>query len=370
MLLIEQLHYATTPKYNFPQIFESSSFPRRLINLSLTSMSEIRNKCFQPWINLTDLPSERIEIQGEVEDVIEIYGKEAFSMISPIEPMISETPIVAIDVSSIRIGETEEGAICAVRGAVVWGEKRVYRYLRIGPFPFHITEDNKREIQGLLEHYQPLGSISKLSFLIELQSRLCSALERWVQMMISASACNSIILWDGSLASRAPNNSKDALPSILKTARDNSNVVLSFSKASTIRFLGRKITDLIAKQSMPCLLEIDEQMLSASSRSMRLYGKIYVAKLNDKGYPFRVDIDKALPRDLRIEAVRKLLGNELMFQGYPEALRLAHIFSTFTASDVIGIQRFIAKKYGLKVVTLPSIRKALFGPFGTGGAGD
>jgi hypothetical protein len=333
-------------------------------------MSEIKNKCFQPWINLTDMPSEKIEIQEDVEDIIEIYGKDSFSIISPIEPIYSETPIIAIDVSSIRIGETEEGVICAVRGAVVWSEKKIYRYLRIGPFPFHITEDNKREIQGLLEHCQSFSFISKPSFLIELQSRLCSALEKWIQMMISASASNSIILWDGSLASRASNNTHNVLPNILKIARDNSNIVLSFSKASTIRFLGRKITDLIAKQSMPCLLEIDEQMLSMSSRNMRLYGKIYVAKLNDKGYPFRVDIDKALPRESQIETVRKLLGNELMFQGYPEALRLAHIFSTFTASDVIGIQRFISRKYGLKVVTLPSIRKALFGPFGTGGAGD
>ncbi|MEM2939118.1 MAG: hypothetical protein QXU95_02445 [Candidatus Bathyarchaeia archaeon] len=368
--MIEQLHYATTPKYNFPPIFEHSSFPRRLIELSLTSMSEIRNKCFQPWINLSDPLSEKIEIQEDIEGIIEIYGKDAFSIISPMEPMFDETPIIAIDVSSIRIGETEEGVICAVRGTVIWNERKIYRYLRIGPFPFHITEDNKKEIQGLLEHYQPFGSISKPSFLIELQSRLCSALERWIQMVMSGSASNSIILWDGSLASRASNNSHNVLPNILKTARDNSNIVLSFSKASTIRFLGRKITDLISKQSMPCLLEIDEQMLSISSRNMRLYGKIYVAKLNDKGYPFRVDIDKALPRELQIETVRRLLGNELMFQGYPEALRLAHIFSTFTASDVIGIQRFIARKYGLKIVTLPSIRKALFGPFGTGGAGD
>jgi len=33
---------------------------------------------------------------------------------------------------------------------------------------------------------------------------------------------------------------------------------------------------------------------------------------------------------------------------------------------VIGIQRFITQKYGLRVVTRPNVRRLLFGPFGTG----
>ena len=366
--MIGQLHYATTPKYNFPQqALEYADFPRKIIELSLNSMSEIRSRCFQPWINPNAFPIERIGLQ---EDTIEVYGREAFSIISPLEPISDDSTIIAIDASSIKVGETESGVICAVRGAIVWNERRKYRYLRFGPLPFHITEENKREILNLLEYHQPIGSISKLPFLIELQSRLCNMLERWIQMIISSSTSNSIILWDGSLVSRASNGATNLLSNMLKAARENSNVVLSFSKASTVRLLGRRITDLVVRQRVPCLLELNEHMLSLISRKMRFHGKIYVAKLNDRGYPFRVDIDRALPKELQIMAVRRLLGNELMFQGYPETLRLAHIFSTFTASDVIGIQRFIAKKYGLRVITLPSIRKALFGPFGTGGIGD
>lgn len=189
-------------------------------------------------------------------------------------------------------------------------------------------------------------------------------------MMVSRSASNSIILWDGTLSCRPQNDCVSLLLRILEDARRNSNAVISLSKASTVKFLGRRITDLLMKQREPCLLEIDEHMLSISSKSLRLLGKIYVAKLSEKGYAFRVDVDRGLSRDVHMMALRRLMGNDSVFQGYPEALRLAHIFSTFTASDVIGIQRFISRKYGLKVVTWPSIRKALFGPFGTGGAGD
>jgi len=367
MLLIEQIHYATTSRYNFPQPLENTAIPKKLIELSLSSMSRIKERYFQPWVDSTIQPTEVVK---EPKDLIEIYGKDSLSIISSLEPIPDDTPVIAVDVSSIRVGETESGVICAVRGAVVWKERKHYRFLRLGPFPFHITEDNWKEIVSFLGHGRLVNFSTVSPFLIEVQSRLSNALERWIQTMVSASVSNSIILLDGSLASGVSNIHLSPLVRILRAARENSNIVLSFSKASTVKFLGRKITDLIVRQKAPCLLEIDERMLSISSKRLRLLGRIYVAKLNNRGYPFRVDIDKALPKEIQIMAVQRLLGNELTFQGYPETLRLAHIFSTFTANDVIGIQRFITKEYGLKVVTWLNIRKALFGPFGTGGIGD
>ncbi|MEM1607432.1 MAG: DNA double-strand break repair nuclease NurA [Candidatus Bathyarchaeia archaeon] len=368
-MLIEQIHYATTPKYNFPRFIGDMGLSKKFIEISLSSMSEIREKFFQPWIDFNNRSLERIDEQEDT--VVEIHGKDSFPTILHLEPILDDTPIVAIDASSIKVGETDCGIICAVRGAIVWNERKQYRCLRIGPFPFHITEENRKEILRALGQYSPAAFNSNLSFLIEVQSRLCSALERWIQMMVSRSTNNSIILWDGSLSCNSQNGCTEILLQALRDARSNSNIVLSFSKASTVRFLGRKITDLIVKQKGSCILEIDERMLSISSkRNLRLLGKIYVVKLSEKGYAFRVDVDKALPREVQILTLKRLLGNDLVFQGYPETLRLAHISSTFTASDVIGIQRFIAKRYGLKIVTWPSIRKALFGPFGTGGAGD
>lgn len=366
--MIGQIHYTTTPKYNFSQIVEDIDLSKKFIELSLNTMSEIKEKFFQPSISLDGQFTDRLD---EQEDTVEVNGKSALPIITRLEPTSDETPIMAIDASSIKVGETERGVICAVRGAVVWNERKRYKYLRVGPFPFHITEESRKEILRVLGQYSPITFNSSLSFLIEVQSRLCNALERWIQIIVSRSISNSIILWDGALSCSSQNGHFDLLPQILRYARSNSNTILSFSKASTVRFLGKRITDLITKQKGPCLLEIDERALSISSRrNLRLLGKIYVAKLSERGYAFRVDVDKALSREAQLLVIQKLLGNDLVFQGYPETLRLAHIFSTFTASDVIGIQRFIAKRYGLKVVSLPSIRKALFGPFGTGFFGD
>lgn len=341
--------------------------PEKFIELSLTSLSEIRNECFQPWV---DVESQQVEKIEEQENIIEVDGEIPSSLILPLKPIPDGTPVVAIDASCIKVGETRSGIICAVRCAVAWSKEGRYGCLRIGPFPFHITKENRKKIFSFIGYSSPIILSSNITFLVEIQSQLCNALERYVQAEISRSINSSIILFDGALSARPSNNDTGILAQILKKARDNSNVVISFSKASTVKFLDKRITDLIIKQREPCLLEINENMLSVSSRALHLLGKIYVGKLSSRGYAFRIDVDRMLPRDIQIIFIQKVLGNDIVFQGYPETLRLAHIFSTFTASDVIGIQRFLAREYGLRILNLPNLRRVLFGPFGTGGAGD
>ncbi|MCW4020303.1 MAG: DNA double-strand break repair nuclease NurA [Candidatus Bathyarchaeota archaeon] len=360
--MIEQLHYATTSRYNFPQLLQDTELPKRLIELSLNSMHTVRGRLFQPYESEFLEPSTERPRQNEQ---ISLNTKALSALLTPLKPVQDGTPVTGVDVSSIKIGETETGIIYAVRAAVVWKNKRRYRYLRLGPFPFHITEENKREIFTDLGQQQSLTFTSRISTLVESQSRLCNLIERRIQKSVSHSAKGNIILWDGSLTAGTPGNPMSEVSHILKVARRNSNLVLAFSKVTTIRFLGWRITDLVAGHKPPCLFEVEDLPLSVS-KTTRLLGKIYVAKLASGGCSFRLDIDKTLTREQGIRAVERLLGNELTFQGYPETLRLAHIYSTFTATDVIGIQSFLTREYGLRVVTRPSIRKALFGPYGTG----
>ena len=79
-------------------------------------------------------------------------------------------------------------------------------------------------------------------------------------------------------------------------------------------------------------------------------GEVYVAKLGKEKWAFRLDVDREVPSEQRIEAVGKLLGNDLVSQGYPETLRLAHIICTFTANEVLAMQHFITRKCGLKMI--------------------
>jgi len=281
----------------------------------------------------------------------------------PLKPLLGDTPVAAVDISSIKIGETEIGVLCAIRGAIVWKEKSRYKYLRLGPFPFHITEENKKEIYNLFRcHYFEVSEGVSAPSLINMQTRIGNLLERWLQLGISCSAHDSIILWDGSLTAGTVDSPVNVISQLLEIARNRLNTVLAFSKTTNLRLLGHRLTDLAEKSKPPCLLQING--FPIPSGPVFTLGNVYVAKLTQGICSFRLDIDKKVPRERVIEAVEKLLGSDLLIQSYPETLRLAHIFSTFTATEVIGIQRFIAQQYGLKIIVRPNIRRLLFGPFG------
>ncbi|MFQ5836656.1 MAG: hypothetical protein ACE5HG_02270 [Candidatus Bathyarchaeia archaeon] len=363
--MIEQLNYTTTPRYNFPQSLEDLQLPQKFIELSLRSMRNMEGEYFQP--NEMTFNQHATE---NFEDATPILGThDSFTIESiPLKPLLDDTPVAAVDVSSIKIGETETGILCAIRGAIVWKEKSRYKYLRLGPFPFHVTEENKKEIYNLFRHYYfEVTEEASAPSLINMQTRMGNLLERWLQLGVSCSAHYSIILWDGSLTAGTADSPVNAISRLLEIARNRFNTVLAFSKTTNLRLLGHRLTDLTEKSKPPCLLQING--FPVPSGPVFPLGNVYVAKLTHGICSFRLDIDKKVPRELEIEAVQKLLGSDLLIQSYPETLRLAHIFSTFTATEVIGIQRFIAQQYGLKIIARPNVRRLLFGPFGKGSEG-
>jgi hypothetical protein len=99
---------------------------------------------------------------------------------------------------------------------------------------------------------------------------------------------------------------------------------------------------------------------------MMLLGEVYVARLNRANFAFRLDIDKETSEERRIDAMQKLVGNDLYSQSYPETLRLSHILCTFTANEVLAIKHFVTRKHGIEIVNRPDMHRLLFGPFGKG----
>jgi len=275
--------------------------------------------------------------------------------------------VAAVDTSTIKIGETTKGMIIAVRGATIWKHKRHYRYLRFGPFIFHVTEENKKQVYNALQRaylnspyeHNHNGSPS----LLQMPTRIASLLERWQQTMLSKTVTNGLILFDGSLTSGIADTSTKRMKQILDAARKRGNVALAFSKMTSLRFNGYLITDVLLGYKPPYLFEI----AGLKPRPpIVLLGDVYVARLAKENYAFRLDIDKEVSLERRMEAVEKLLGNDLFSQSYPETLRLAHILCTFTANEVIAMQHFITRKYDLKIINRPDMHRLLFGPFGKG----
>ncbi len=344
---------------------QEAPLPDFLIELSNNSMTTVKGEEFKPReVSLFDL-----KLEDEVSQDFQFMLDEKLFRNKPIriEPSSENAPIVAIDVSSIKIGETDDGVLCALRAATVWKNNDSHMYLRCGPIIFHIADSGDHSISEYLGLKGPSQPDMFSPLTMRILNRLRNTLERWTQRLVCASSEDGIILFDGSLTAGTPDNPVKYVQSILESARENGNVVLAFSKATKLAISGQRVTHLLEQMPAPCLLDIDREITEQfPSSPVKLLGRIYVAKLAVGGFTFRLDIDRQVPVEGALETVSKLSGCDLVEQGYPETLRLAHILSTFTANEVIGIQRFIAKNYGLRIVSHFNLRRSLFGPFGTG----
>jgi hypothetical protein len=187
-----------------------------------------------------------------------------------------------------------------------------------------------------------------------------------MQRLACSRLSRGIVLLDGSLTAGTPDNPTVYLEDILNRSRENGNAVIAFSKETKLCFSGKKITRLLDKANYPCMLNIDRIITPQfPSAPVRLMGRVYVAKLTSRGLPFRVDIDRQLSEESAAKAVGRLINSDIVEQGYPETLRLAHILSTFTANEILAIQRHLSIEYGLKLAPRLSFRRSLFGPYGT-----
>jgi hypothetical protein len=356
-MVIEQYTIATTPRYNFPNPTMDSTLPQRFIEQSIISLKQVQNRAFQL--------NQQIIQQNDTSEM-QTYGLSLNPRPIPLSPKRQATTIAACDTSTIKIGETSTGVLVAIRGANVWRQNKSYRYIRLGPFIFHLTVESKSEVYNALERScfgtSNDGNHQNIS-IWQMPMRIAGLLERWLQSMLASMVSNGLILFDGSLTAGVGGVSTRGLKQILVRASENNNIVLAFSKMTNLRADGHIITDVPFELRPPCLLET---IGLKPKPPITLLGDVFVAKLTCEDYAFRLDISKDLSLEQKVEAVERLLGNDVISQSYPETLRLAHILCTFTANEVLAMQHFAVRKYGLKLVNRPDMHKLLFGPFGRG----
>jgi hypothetical protein len=352
--VIEQ--YTITNKYNFPQPTIDSLLPQRFFEQSIHSLKQVQHQPLQ----LNQQTQHKFNIAEQYPHNIQLKQG-----VITLKADHQETIVAAVDTSTIKIGETQTGIIVAIRGATTWKQNGTYKYTRLGPFIFHINEENKNQLCNTLEHayFSTTYGSSHQSApnIIQMPTRLASLLERWLQTMLAKTVNHGVLLFDGSLTAGTPETPTQRLREILGYARRNQSTVLAFSKATTLRSNGLLITEQLPNRDPPYLLETAGLH---SKPPMMLLGDVYVARLNKANLAFRLDIDRETPVEQRMEAIQKLLGNDLYTQSYPETLRLSHILCTFTANEVLAIKHFITRKHGIHIVNRPDMHRILFGSYG------
>jgi hypothetical protein len=276
-------------------------------------------------------------------------------------PAEQNVPVIAIDTTNIELGQTGRGILCAFRGTIVKAQEGRYEYTRHGPFIFHITNRNRQILHDTLTESLGMRESGAAPPLEKMTERIRGILERWLQRQVSISHTGVLILWDGSLAAPRVSRSLPLMNRMLREARDRGNMILAFSKKTTLPFWNGGL-NLIDNGLAPSLLDIDEEARLSYAGQLCFLGHVYAAKLMPGNYTFRLDIDRSIPLSRAVDGAQKLLISDGLHENYPETLRLAHVLSKFSPTEIIGIHRYVGKRYACQVQQSPNIRRVIFGP--------
>lgn len=276
---------------------------------SLISLNRVRRQRTEPRI--LDEREIRLKINGI--DKIRI-GE--FSQIS-LEERAHFGSIVAIDVSTVKVGISSLGEVYAIRGATVI----------------------KRSDSLTINRTRPmivLGEISDTQVSFELEEQLKNI----------DSARNSMILLDGSL-SEITNLDKPF--SLIDTLKRSSNIIISVSKG--FLFPSIRLPE-----------EIEESPFVGSILNGRSSGE-YLVRLSLGGPLLKIEVCPSIELDDVIKVLASLISLDGVEYGYPETLRIAHIYSKILPVEVLTLKCIMQKKFGIEVLREVDNRKMLLGGF-------
>jgi len=268
---------------------------------------------------------------------------------------IEDSSVVgAVDSSTISIGETDEGTIYASKASAVFSRsRRISECLVVGPIMVYVSED-------ALENCLLNRRDKALQVLLDRESAkrmIRTRLELAVADFLIRELSSGIVLIDGPLRSSVFEDGFLSVQSLLKTASENGNVVIGFSKTSRIKTILRACSFL--EQLMESQIALDISSL-ADPFLRSCLKRVYVVKFQRAGFAFRVDLP--LFSDGACEKIfGRILGNVNFKSGYPEPLILAHHLSLFTRVEKLAFESALRKIANLDVVGSDDVRRAVLG---------
>src|SRR5215218_5286395 len=257
--------------------------------------------------------------------------------------------VAAIDSSSVKLAETEDGSLYAIKcGVATAYAGRTLMHFKIGPVLFYLSEKTVHESE--LEE--------RLSRLVLLDDDLAKRLirvrvERAVQKEIASHFTNSIILVDGSLKASMFEERERSISKISESSVLRKNMLIGISKSTKLKALDRAAAPL-TKVPGPAYIEVDDIIKSLIRNTV---GRNLMVKLEKGSSPIlRADIVGD-----RSQSLGMLLGNDVVAGGYPETLRLAHHISTFTSTEITCLRSHILNNYDVTELAADDIRRTLLG---------
>lgn len=225
--------------------------------------------------------------------------------------------VVAVDVSTVKIGVSRLGEVHAIRGSTVLKERGVVKINRTRPMIV-------------------LGNISDSQISFELEEQLKNI----------SSATSSMILLDGDLNEMMGISKTLDLTELL---RSTCNALISVSKSFIDPFIR-------LPEGLDFYPFVGEILNGSSPREYLVRLKFGSPLLKVEAYP-----------EIELEELRSLLASLILIDGveygYPEALRIAHIYSKILPVEVLTLKCILQKKFGIEVLREIDNRKMFLGGF-------
>ena len=318
---------------NFTNSFFCKDYKKLLENKKLVFVNDDDGIPIQNW----GMRSEKYD-KVKVND-IELIEKEKF--------------VFGIDSSCIKVAEVEDGGLFAIKGSTCISFKgRPISHLKIGPFLFYLHEE-------VLKNFRLDHNILKLTLFNDDYAKkfLRINFERYIQFWLSKLVTNSIILIDGSIKYSIFENQFYSISKIIENSVINKNSLIGVSKNTKIKVL-KYFSYPLLKSKNASFINIDVVITSLVRRT---YGDHILVKFDNNKYSniLRADV-VAFDNDVN-GSLGVLLYNEFITNGYPSTLQLSHHVSTFSNTDLSGIQGFIKSNYFIKEIFHENVRNSVLG---------
>ena len=325
-----------------------------ILSLRDLDIGESVSKCLAPKLDV--LKGKKIVFCHDDKKMIPVDGwgmrsnPYSGTTITTIRPIKENALVAAIDSSSIKLAETEDGSLYGIKcGLATAYAGHTLMHFKIGPGLFYLSEKTVHESE--LEE--------RLSRLVLLDDDLAKRLirvrvERAVQKEIASNFTNSIILVDGSLKASIFEERDCRISKISESSVLRKNMLVGISKSTKLKALDRASAPL-TKVPGPAYIEVEDIIKGLMRNTI---GSNLMVKL-EKGTSspiLRADI----VGDVR-QSLGMLLGNDVVAGGYPETLRLAHHISTFTSTEVTCLRSHILNNYDVTELAAEDIRRTLLG---------
>lgn len=327
--------------------------PPASISMSDFGIVESMSKCLSP--KLEELRGKKIIFSSEDKALVPVDGwgfkagqPYCVPIITTIRPFKENTMVAAIDSSSIKVADTEEGALYAIKcGVTMAYGGAALMHFKLGPMLFYLSESTvyDSELDDRLARLV-LSDSDVARRLVRIRA------ERAIQFELSSHLRNSIILVDGSLRTSIFEDRNRGMGKIVENCVLYKNLLTGISKSTKLKILERAAAPL-AKVPGPAYIDVDVIIKSLVKGSV---GNNMMARLDRNSPVLRVDV--VGDRDV---ALGKLLGNDPVASGYPETLRLAHHISTFTGTEVTCLRSHVLNSYDVTELASDDIRRTLLG---------